>query len=263
VTTVTDAQPWVSALRSSHDRLSGTVAGLDSDGLQAQSYDTEWSIADVLSHLGSGAEIFLLTVNAGASGDAPPAREQFQEIWDRWNAKAPDEQAADSVAANEALVSRVEALTPAERESFSVTMFGPRPMDLAGVLNMRLGEHAIHSWDVAVALDPAAQVAPYAVALLIDTLVPMAGYFGKKSDNPMVIAVTTTDPERAFTIDTGTTEGGGVSVTPGAPGDAATASLEMPAEVFLRLLTGRVDDASELTASGVTLPELKAVFPGF
>jgi len=258
VTTVTDAQPWVSALRSSHDQLSGIVAGLDSDGLRAQSYDTEWSIADVLSHLGSGAEIHLLTVNAGASGDAPPAREQFQEIWDRWNAKTPEEQAADSVAANEVLVSRVESLGPAERESFSVMMFGPRPMDLAGVLGLRLGEHALHSWDVAVVLDPAARVAPYAVALLIDTLAPMAGYFGKKSENPMVIAVTTTDPERTYTIDTG-----GVTVTPGAAGDAATASLELPAEVFLRLLTGRVDDAGELTASGVTLPELKAVFPGF
>jgi uncharacterized protein (TIGR03083 family) len=258
VTTVTDAQPWVSALRSSHDRLSGIVAGLDSDGLRAQSYDTEWSIADVLSHLGSGAEIHLLTVNAGAAAGPPPAREQFQEIWDRWNAKTPEDQAADSVAANEALVSRVESLTPAERESFSVMMFGPRPMDLAGVLGLRLGEHALHTWDIAVTLDPAARVAPYAVALLIDTLAPMAGYFGKKAADPAVIAVATTEPERAFTV-----ESGGVTVTPDAAGDAVTASLELPAEVFLRLLTGRVDDASELTASGVTLPELKAVFPGF
>jgi len=257
VATVTDAQPWVSALRASHERLSGIVAGLDSDGLRSQSYDTEWSIADVLSHLGSGAEIHMLTVNSGASGAAPPAREQFQVIWDTWNDKSPEDQAADSVAANEALVSRVESLTPAERASFSVEMFG-RSMDLAGVLNMRLGEHSIHSWDVAVALDPAERVAPYAVALLIDTLAPMAGYFGKKAEDPKIIAVTTTDPERRFTVDTG-----GVSVTPGAAGEAATASLEMPAEVFLRLLTGRVDDDAEFTASGVTLPELKAVFPGF
>jgi uncharacterized protein (TIGR03083 family) len=258
VATVTDAQPWVNALRASHERLSGIVAGLDSDGLRAQSYDTEWSIADVLSHLGSGAEIHMLTLNAGAAGGAPPPREQFQKIWDTWNAKTPEDQAADSVTANEALVSRAESLTPAERESFSITMFGPRPMDLAGVLGMRLGEHAIHTWDVAVALDPAERVAPDAVALLIDTLAPMSGYFGKKAAEAKVIAVTTTDPERAFTLDTG-----GVTVTPGAAGDAATASLELPAEVFLRLLTGRVDDASELTATGVTLEELKAVFPGF
>jgi uncharacterized protein (TIGR03083 family) len=257
VTTVTDAQPWVSALRASHDRLSGIVAGLDSDGLRAQSYDTEWSIADVLSHLGSGAEIFLLTINAAVAGEAPPGRETFQAIWDTWNAKAPEDQAVDSITANQTLVSRVESLSPAERESFSVTMFGPRPMDLAGVLNMRLGEHAIHTWDVAVAIDSGARIAPDAVALLVDTTVLMAGYFGKKAADPVVIAVTTTEPERAFTVDTG-----GVSVAPGAP-DGATASLELPAEVFLRLLTGRVDDDSELTASGVTLPELREVFPGF
>lgn len=255
--TVTDAQPWVSALRSSHDRLSGIVAGLDSDGLRAQSYDTEWSIADVLSHLGSGAEIHLLNVNAGVAGTAPLAMEEVQKIWDTWNAKTPEAQAADSIAANETLVSRVESLGPAERDSFSVTMFG-RPMDLAGVLGMRLGEHATHTWDVAVALDPAARVAPDAVALLIDTLAPMSGYFGKKAADPKVVAVTTTDPERTFTLNTG-----GVSVVPGAAGEETTASLELPAEVFLRLLTGRVDDAGELSASGVTLAELKAVFPGF
>jgi uncharacterized protein (TIGR03083 family) len=257
VATVTDAQPWVSALRASHERLSGLVAGLDSEGLRAQSYDTEWTIADVLSHLGSGAEIHLLNINAGATGGAPPAREEFQEIWDSWNAKTPDDQAADSVVANETLVSRVESLSPAERDSFSVMMFG-RPMDLAGVLGMRLGEHSLHTWDVAVALDPAERIAPDAVGLLIGTLAPMSGYFAKKAEDAKVIAVTTTNPERAFTLDTG-----GVTVTPGAAGDTATATLEMPAEVFLRLLTGRVDDASELTASGVTLAELKAVFPGF
>lgn len=255
--TVTDAQPWVSALRSSHDRLSGIVAGLDSEALRSQSYDTEWSIADVLSHLGSGAEIHMLTINAGVAGSNPPAREEFQKIWDTWNAKTPDAQAADSVSANEALVSRIESLSPAERESFSVTMFG-RPMDLAGVLGMRLGEHAIHTWDVAVALDPAARIAPDAVALLIDTLAPMSGYFGKKAEEPAVVAVTTTGPERAFTLNTG-----GVTVAPGEAEDGATASLEAPAEVFLRLLTGRVDDPSEVTASGVTVPQLKAVFPGY
>src|SRR5580692_12902437 len=82
VTTVTDATPWVRAVRASHDRLAGIVAGLDGDGLRAQSYDTEWSIADVLSHLGSGAEINALYVDAAAAGREPPPRESFPGIWD-------------------------------------------------------------------------------------------------------------------------------------------------------------------------------------
>ena len=254
---VTDATPWVRAVRASHDRLAGLVAGLDGDGLRAQSFDTEWSIADVLSHLGSGAEINLLYVNAGADGGEPPSREAFPGIWDKWNARSPEEQAARSIEANEALVSRIESLTPEQRAAFQVAMFGPVPMDLAGFLGMRLSEHATHTWDIAVALDPGARIAPDAVDLLIDTAPRMAGFIGKKAADPATIAVTVTDPERSFTLDTG-----GVSVLP-ANGETTTASVALPAEAFLRLLSGRIGDGAELKASGVTLAELKSVFPGF
>ena len=254
---VTDATPWVRALRASHDRLAGLVAGLDGDGLRAQSFDTDWSIADVLSHLGSGAEIFSLYVDAGAAGGEPPSREAFPGIWDTWNARSPEEQAAHSVEANEALVSRIESLTPEQRAAFQVAMFGPAPMDLATFLGMRLSEHALHSWDVEVALDPTARVAQDAVELLVDTAPRMAGFIGKKAPAPATIAVAVTDPERAFTLDTG-----GVSVVP-AGGEATTASVALPAEAFIRLLSGRIGDGADLKADGVTLAELKAVFPGF
>jgi uncharacterized protein (TIGR03083 family) len=247
----------VQAVRASHDRLAGIVAGLDGEGLRARSYDTEWSIADVLSHLGSGAEIFSLYVDAVASGGEPPSRDAFPAIWDKWNARSPEEQAARSVEANEALVTRIESLTPEQRAAFQVQMFGPVPMDLAGFLGMRLSEHATHTWDVAVALDPAARVAPDAVDLLIDTVPRLAGFIGKKAADPVSIAVTVTGPERAFTLDTG-----GVSVLP-AGTDTTTASLALPAEAFIRLIGGRLDDAADLKASGVTLDELKSVFPGF
>jgi len=242
VANVTDATPWVLALRASHDRLAGIVAGLDGDRLRAQSYDTEWSIADVLSHLGSGAEINSLYVDAAVSGGEPPSREAFPGIWDKWNARSPEEQAAGSVEANEALVTRIESLTPEQRAAFQVAMFGPVPMDLAGFLSMRLSEHAVHTWDVAVALDTAPR---------------LAVFVGKQAPAPVTVAVTTTNPERAFTLDTG-----GVSVLP-AGAETTTASLTLPAESFIRLLSGRLDDESELTASGVTLAELKSVFPGF
>lgn len=257
VANVTDATQWVQALRASHDRLAAIVAGLDGGGLRAQSYDTEWSIADVLSHLGSGAEINALYVDAGADGGEPPSREAFPAIWDTWNARSPEEQAARSVEANEALVTRLESLTPEQRAAFQVAMFGPVPMDLAGFLSMRLSEHAVHAWDIAVAIDPAARIAPDAVELLIDTAPRIAGFVGKKAPAPVTVAVTTASPERAFTLDTG-----GVSVLP-AGADTATASLALPAESFIRLLSGRLDDDAELTTSGVTLAELKSVFPGF
>jgi len=258
VATVTDATPWARAVRASHDRLAGLVAGLDGAGLRAQSYDTGWSVADVLSHLGSGAEIFSRYIDAGVAGGDPPGTEDFKPVWEAWNARSPEEQAERSVAANEALVSRVESLTPQQRAAFQVTMFGRVPADLAGVLGMRLSEHALHTWDIAVALDPAARVAPDAVELLVDRLPVMVGFMGKKASVPVAVAVATTGPERAFTLDTA-----GVSLGPVGVHDAPTASLALPAEAFLRLVYGRLDDESGVRASGVALSELKLVFPGF
>jgi uncharacterized protein (TIGR03083 family) len=255
--TVTDAEPWISALRASHDRLSALVAGLDADGLRAQSYDTDWTIADVLSHLGSGAEIFLLSLEAGVGGGEPPTMAEFQPIWDTWNARSPQEQAELSVAVNEALVSRLESLAPAEREAFSITMFGRMTLDLAGFLGMRLSEHAVHTWDVAVTLDPEARIAPEAVGLLAVRLPMMVGFMGKKLQEPSVVEVSTTNPAVTFTLDTG-----GVALTPGSTG--AKASVALPAEAFVRLVYGRLDDEADVTsADGVTVAELQAVFPGF
>jgi hypothetical protein len=139
-----------------------------------------------------------------------------------------------------------------------VVMFGAMTMDLAGLLGLRLSEHAIHTWDVAVAIDPDALVAQEAVDLMIDRLGMMVGFMGKKQEPPVVVAVTTTDPDRSLTLDTG-----GVTIAPGDPGASAGASMVLSAEAFIRLVYGRLDDAAELTAAGVTLPELQGIFPGF
>ena len=137
-------------------------------------------------------------------------------------------------------------------------MFGRMPVDLAGVLGLRLSEHALHTWDIAVMLDPAAKVAPDAVDLLVDRLPLMAGFMGKQAPAPVAVAVATAVPDRAFTLDTG-----GVTLAPAGAGDAPTASLALPAEAFLRLVYGRLGDEPGLQASGVTVTELKSVFPGF
>ena len=194
----------------------------------------------------------------GVTGGDPPAPEEFKPIWEAWNARPPEDQAARSVAANEALVTRIESLTPQQRAGFHVTMFGRMPLDLAGVLGLRLSEHALHTWDIAVTLDPAAKVAPDAVDLLVDRLPLMAGFLGKQAPAPVAVAVTTAGPQRAFTLDTG-----GVTLAPAGEDDARASALALPAEALLRLVYGRLDDEQDLQASGVTLTELKSVFPGF
>ena len=54
-----------------------------------------------------------------------------------------------------------------------------------------------------------------------------------------------------------------MTLAPAGADDVPAASLALPAEAFLRLVYGRLDDGQDLRASGVTLRELKSVFPGF
>ncbi len=153
-----DPRHWITALRASQDRLASMTRSLDAEELNGPSYDSEWTIAQVLSHLGSQAEIFSLLLDAGLEGAEPPGPDAFPPIWDAWNARSAPEQAADSLKANEAFVQRVEALSDAELAEMRLPMFG-MDLDAVGLLRMRLGEHAVHTWDVAVALDPSAEVA--------------------------------------------------------------------------------------------------------
>ena len=150
---------WIAAVRASHDRLVGLLAPLDAEGIRAESYDTGWPIAQVASHLGSQAEIFELFLDAGLSGGELPGSERFQEIWGQWDSSTAERQVARSIEADESFVSRIEGLDAEQRTRFRANLFG-NPADLSGLLAMRLAEHALHTWDVAVALDPTATVSP-------------------------------------------------------------------------------------------------------
>lgn len=81
-------EPWISALRHSHDALRANAEPLDAAALQQPSYASQWSIAQVLSHLGSQAEIFGMFLAAGLAGEEPPGRDAFPPIWTRGTARA-------------------------------------------------------------------------------------------------------------------------------------------------------------------------------
>jgi uncharacterized protein (TIGR03083 family) len=256
-----DPAPFVQALRHSHDSLRALVEPLTDDQLEQRSYCTDWSIAQVLSHLGSQAEISGLWLDAGLTGQDPPGRDAFPPIWDAWNARSPREQADDSLQANEAFVQRLELLDADQRERFHLEMFG-MDLDTAGLARMRLSEHAIHSWDVAVALDPAARVAPEAVDLIVDTLGPLAARSGKPDGTKLRLHVSASGPQRDFTLESGET----VTLTPSAAGeDAGLPELRLPAEALVRLVYGRLDPGHTppVETRGVDLDELRRMFPGF
>ena len=255
--------PWISALRHSHDRLRADVEPLGPDQLTQRSYPSEWTIAQVLSHLGSQAEIFGLVLEAGLAGQEPPGPEAFPPIWDTWNAKDPQAQATDALRSDQATLERLESMDAGERERFHLKLFG-MDIDAAGFARLRLSEHAVHTWDVLVALDPAATLAPDATALLIDIVDQVAGRSAEPDGKPRQVRVSTTDPERQFILETGEE----VTLTP-SDGNAAPelglSELQLPAEGLIRLVYGRMDEAHTPPAetAGVELGELRQIFRGF
>ena len=251
--------PWIDALRHSHDLLRANVEPLDADQVQQRSYASEWSIAQVLSHLGSGAQIFSMFLDAGMSGAEPPGQAAFPPIWEAWNTRAPQAQAADGLTADGELVQRFESLDADQRDRVRLQLFG-MDLDITGLARMRLSEHAVHSWDVAVALDPAATVAADAVDLLIDTLDQIAGRTAKTEGRQLRLCVSTTSPERHFLL------AADENLTlAAADQDDSLPQLRLPAEAFIRLVYGRLDPAHTpaVETKQVDLDELRTIFPGF
>jgi uncharacterized protein (TIGR03083 family) len=252
-------EPWIRALRHSHEVLRSAAEPLTEEQLRQRSYATEWSIADVLSHLGSQAEIFGLFLDAGLTGQDPPGRDEFLPIWDTWNNKEPQAQAADALRADDATTKRFESMSEPERDRLRLQAFG-REMGVTDVAGLRLSEHALHTWDVAVTLDPTATVQPDAVALLIDTLGQLAARV-KPDGTARKLCVATTDPKRHFLLETGEN----VTLTPADHHEEKLPKLVLPAEALVRLVYGRLDPAHtpDVQTADVDLDELRAVFPGF
>ncbi len=114
------------SLTVSVDHLAAIVRGLTPEQLRQQAYPSEWTVADVLSHLGSGA--VLTTQRLDDAVDLDP-----QSVWDDWNAKDPEAQAADALEADAALLARLTAITPDEAAALRFAM-GPMEVDLSASL---------------------------------------------------------------------------------------------------------------------------------
>jgi uncharacterized protein (TIGR03083 family) len=260
----TDPREWIATLRNSHSRLALLVEPLTPEQLREQSYDTEWSLAQVLSHMGSGAEISLAGLPAALGQGAPLSRDDFPPIWDKWNAKSPADQAADAIAIDEEHVSALEGLSDEQLATLRAEFFGLQ-LDAVGLVRLRLGEHALHTWDVAVQYDQAAAVSPDATALLVDNVSQfLAPRLGKPLAEPFAVRITTSDPARDYLL----TSNDAVAMTdwPGEGADADIPHLTMPAEAMVRLAYGRLDQAhtpSSVTGDTAALDKLRAIFPGF
>ena len=254
----------IAELRANHDRLRAVVEGLTDDQLAAQSGAEKWTVADVLSHLGSGAEIarYSLLTALGDDGSASGDRPTNQDVWDRWNALPPTEQASGFLESDGRLVELYESLTPEQRETTMVDLgFLPAPVPLTTPLAMRLNEQTLHGWDARVGLDPTAVLSDEAADLVVrhytGSMAFMLGFTGKADKLDEDVRLTVGD--HTLVVDDS------VALVEGV--DAPTATFTGPREAVVRLLAGRLKPENtpagiEVTGN-VTLEELRRVFPGY
>jgi uncharacterized protein (TIGR03083 family) len=254
----------IAALRSEHDILASAVPALTTEQLTGPSGASEWTVADVLSHLGSGAEITLASFRASLGETPEPGPDFNQSVWDRWNALSPRDQADGWLASDTALVTALEAV-PEERHGELTVKIGflPEPLPFASYAAMRLSEVVQHVWDVQAGLDPAATIDESAAALLAEHFSGgigfLLGFIGKPgaAGEPAVVEIAKT-PYRIVVDDA-------VRLT--TDNLPATASFSGPLESAIRLLGGRLTPAytpAGVEVSGnITLDQLRSVFPGF
>ena len=141
-------------------------------------------------------------------------------------------------------------------------------LDAVGLIGLRLGEHAMHTWDVAVIADPAAQ-RPGRRGGPADRQRGRGSWprgWASRRTRRCPVHLTVTGPDRDWTL---TATADSVTVTDG-PADgtdgAGAARCGIPAEALLRLAYGRLDPAhtpDEVEADPAVLDRLRAVFPGF
>ncbi len=256
-----DARTLIAALRRSHDRLMAAVDTLSDEQLTGPSYCRDWTVAQVLSHLGSGAEMSEASLDSTLAGGPVPEPAEWRALWARWDAKSPEQMRDDFRLADTASLERLELLDDDQLASIRLSRFGME-LDAAGLVRLRLGEHVIHSWDVEVMLDRSATLLPVAVPLLVDHLGRIARRAAKPPAEPVQLTVHTDDPERRIRLATGEA----VELEP-AEGDGAGGELRLPAEALIRLVYGRLDPDHtpevRLTGTPVTLDDLRRMFPGF
>jgi uncharacterized protein (TIGR03083 family) len=260
----TPADRAIAALRTSHDDLTAVVAGLTADQLTGPSAAAEWDVSQVISHLGSGAEIGLEALRASLAGEPPPDFDFNKGVWARWDGMTPQERQAAFPEVNERLVGAFEAFTAQQRAEHLVDVgWMPAPVDVATAALLRLNEFVFHAWDVTAALDPAAVLPPEA-ALIADRVEGLFGWIAK----PANLDGRTADLLVRLT-DTGETMGLHLAdpVTLTAAPAAPDGELELTQEAWLRLAVGRLKPPyipADVRVSGpISLDDLRAVFPGY
>jgi uncharacterized protein (TIGR03083 family) len=263
---MSNADEVIAALRSGHESLAEQVSGFSDDDLARPSGAADWDISQVLSHLGSGAEISRATIAAAVDGKPNPGPDFNHAVWDKWNAMTRRERADGFLRSNQALLTLLESLDASTRDELRIDMgFLPAPADVAIAARMRLSEFTLHSWDILASSDEQAALPADATAALLHGEPNMIGWIGKAAPlngRQTVVAVRTTEPASVFALRLQDP----VSLDFELP-EQPDGTLMLPAETWLRLVSGRLapqyTPASVVATGAADLDLLRQVFPGY
>jgi hypothetical protein len=116
----------------------------------------------------------------------------------------------------------------------------------------------MHTWDIEESYNTQATLQPEALPYLFNNLALLMRFAAKPTENEHTLHIRTTNPHKEFAL----TQDGD-SVTLEEVDGVEEFHLELPAESFLRLAYGRLDEEHTPTGIDTThLFELRRVFPG-
>ncbi|HTT58780.1 MAG TPA: maleylpyruvate isomerase family mycothiol-dependent enzyme, partial [Acidimicrobiales bacterium] len=186
------------ALKESVARLYDVTSDIQPIDYTASAYPSEWTVADTLSHLGSGAVIGAHRIEDFIAGrNSDPGYNQT--VWNQWNAKAPSEQVGDALVSDREYLEALESLSDEQRARYRMSL-GPMTFDFEGVVGLRLGEHVVHTWDVEVSFEPDAVLPADASALILDRINFLVGRTARPTGDERHVTIRTIEPERSFTL---------------------------------------------------------------
>ena len=210
-------------------------------------------MAQVLSHLGSGAVIAGHRVDQALGGPEIDS----QPIWDEWNAKDPDAMVLDGLAADAALMDRLDALTTDERASFAVPL---GPMSSLRRVHRVPGQRA-HPPHLGRrgGLLPGGRPAGRGPDDRPPGRADDRRFAGKATGSIRTLEVATTGPDDRYSVQL---TPDGVVVTPSEA--HGPADMVLSAEALVRLVYGRLDPDHTPGFKGAEadLDELRRAFPG-
>ncbi len=257
--------PALTQLAESVEHLRALLETADDATLDSPSACAEWSVAQVAAHVGAGAEIAMAGLTNGVAGSAEPvAREDMQAIWDIYDALDGRAVVQRAIGADRLLVDAFERLTDSQLAEVRVPFFtGPLPVEAFAAF--RLSEHAVHTWDIEIARQPEAELAPSVAATILDSVV--MALFGRLAvplkGAASTLAVRLVDSGRELTMRLGEP----VGLAPRSVDDVSDGAMTTTTAAFVRLIYGRsgpglASSSMELTGP-ITMEAVRSVFPGF